>query len=81
MTYQQDAMEMYNILEGAIVNAQLPEKYKRNLISISKEKHKESFSIDPILKDKNNQTSKYIIDQLQDEKQPSLSKGVWPIED
>jgi len=26
-------MEMYNTLEGAIVNAELPEKYKRTLVT------------------------------------------------
>ena len=31
--YQQNAKEMYDIMEQTIVNSQLPEKYKQDLIS------------------------------------------------
>ena len=33
MAYCQKAMEMYNILEGAIVNGQMPQKYTLDLLS------------------------------------------------
>jgi hypothetical protein len=32
------------------------------------------------LKDKNNQTSKYIIDQIQDEKPKEQKSNVWPLD-
>ena len=36
LSYQQNAKEMYDIMEQTIVNSQLPEKYKQDLISKQK---------------------------------------------
>ena len=125
MPYQQNAMEMYNVLEYAIVNDKLPSKYNQNLISKSEFEKKvnnegctqylgfvssrnpannnssrsigsqgdsgrskgKGLVVDPIPKDRNNQTSKYIIDEsemvsdkLKDENQEEKEDNkVWPL--
>lgn len=51
MPYQQNAMEMYNTLEGVVVNNQLPSKYDQKLVTkqtfdktISEESYREYHS-------------------------------------